>query len=289
MQAHDRDLKLRGMASLKKECVPLKNAEIIAKLNLEQKCALLSGAGTFTTRGCPKAGVPSITLSDGPNGVRKQAGAADHLGLNPSVPATCFPTAATVACSWDPALGEQLGRAMGEEAAAQEVSVLLGPGLNTKRSPLCGRNFEYFSEDPYLSGKLAAAYVRGIQSNGIAACPKHFAVNSQELRRMASDSVVDERTLRELYLTGFEIVVKEAHPKTIMSSYNLVNGTYANENAHLLQDILRRDWGFDGAVVTDWGGSNDHALSVKNGSTLEMPAPGGDAVRELLKLSLIHI
>ena len=261
----------------------MKNAEIIAKLNLEQKCALLSGAGTFTTRGCPKAGVPSITLSDGPNGVRKQAGTADHLGLNPSVPATCFPTAATVACSWDPALGEQLGRAMGEEAAAQEVSVLLGPGLNTKRSPLCGRNFEYFSEDPYLSGKLAAAYVRGIQSNDIAACPKHFAVNSQELRRMASDSVVDERTLRELYLTGFEIVVKEAHPKTIMSSYNLVNGTYANENAHLLQDILRRDWGFDGAVVTDWGGSNDHALGVKNGSTLEMPAPGGDAVRELLK------
>ena len=261
----------------------MKNAEIIAKLNLEQKCALLSGAGTFTTRGCPKAGVPSITLSDGPNGVRKQAGTADHLGLNPSVPATCFPTAATVACSWDPALGEEIGRAMGEEAAAQEVAVLLGPGLNTKRSPLCGRNFEYFSEDPYLSGKLAAAYVRGIQSNDIAACPKHFAVNSRELRRMASDSVVDERTLRELYLTGFEIVVKEAHPKTIMSSYNLVNGTYANENAHLLQDILRRDWGFDGAVVTDWGGSNDHALGVKNGSTLEMPAPGGDAVRELLK------
>lgn len=258
-------------------------ANTIKKLNLEQKCALLSGAGTFTTRDCPKAGVPSITLSDGPNGVRKQAGTADHLGLNPSVPATCFPTAATVACSWDPALGEEIGRAMGEEAAAQEVAVLLGPGLNTKRSPLCGRNFEYFSEDPYLSGKLAAAYVRGIQSNDIAACPKHFAVNSQELRRMASDSVVDERTLRELYLTGFEIVVKEAHPKTIMSSYNLVNGTYANENAHLLQDILRRDWGFDGAVVTDWGGSNDHALGVKNGSTLEMPAPGGDAVRELLK------
>ena len=260
----------------------MKNAEIIAKLNLEQKCALLSGAGTFTTRGYQKAGVPAITLSDGPNGVRKQAGAADHLGLNPSVPATCFPTAATVACSWDPALGEEIGRAMGEEAAAQEVSVLLGPGLNTKRSPLCGRNFEYFSEDPYLSGKMAAAYVRGIQSEGIAACPKHFAANSQELRRMASDSVLDERTLRELYLTGFEIVVKESAPKTIMSSYNLVNGTYANENAHLLQEILRGDWGFTGAVVTDWGGSNDHALGVKNGSTLEMPAPGGDAVRELL-------
>lgn len=252
-------------------------------LTLEQKCALLSGAGTFTTRAYQKAGIPAITLSDGPNGVRKQAGAADHLGLNPSVPATCFPTAATVACSWDPALGEQIGQAMGEEAAAQEVAVLLGPGLNTKRSPLCGRNFEYFSEDPYLSGKMAASYVRGIQSNGISACPKHFAVNSQELRRMASDSVVDERTLRELYLTGFEIVVKEAKPKTIMSSYNLINGTYANENRHLLMDILRGEWSFDGAVVTDWGGSNDHALGVQNGSTLEMPAPGGDAVRELMQ------
>ena len=249
-------------------------------LTLEQKCALLSGATTFGTRALPKNNIPSITLSDGPNGVRKQA---DHLGLNPSVPATCFPTAATVACSWDPALGEQIGQAMGEEAAAQEVAVLLGPGLNTKRSPLCGRNFEYFSEDPYLSGKMAASYVRGIQSNGISACPKHFAVNSQELRRMASDSVVDERTLRELYLTGFEIVVKEAKPKTIMSSYNLINGTYANENRHLLMDILRGEWGFDGAVVTDWGGSNDHALGVQNGSTLEMPAPGGDAVRELMQ------
>ena len=217
-------------------------------LTLEQKCALLSGAGTFTTRAYQKAGIPAITLSDGPNGVRKQAGAADHLGLNPSVPATCFPTAATVACSWDPALGEQIGQALGEEAAAQEVAVLLGPGLNTKRSPLCGRNFEYFSEDPYLSGKMAASYVRGIQSNGISACPKHFAVNSQELRRMASDSVVDERTLRELYLTGFEIVVKEAKPKTIMSSYNLINGTYANENRHLLMDILRGEWGFDGGM-----------------------------------------
>ena len=261
----------------------MKNASIIQKLNLEQKCALLSGATTFGTRALPKNNIPSITLSDGPNGVRKQAGAADHLGLNPSVPATCFPTAATVACSWDPALGEQIGQAMGEEAAAQEVAVLLGPGLNTKRSPLCGRNFEYFSEDPYLSGKMAASYVRGIQSNGISACPKHFAVNSQELRRMASDSVVDERTLRELYLTGFEIVVKEAKPKTIMSSYNLINGTYANENRHLLMDILRGEWGFDGAVVTDWGGSNDHALGVQNGSTLEMPAPGGDAVRELMQ------
>ena len=261
----------------------MKHTDIIKSLSLEQKCALLSGGTVFTTRALPGKGIPAITLSDGPNGVRKQAGAADHLGLNPSVPATCFPTSATVANSWDPALGEAIGEAMGEEAAAQEVSVLLGPGLNIKRSPLCGRNFEYFSEDSYLAGKMAAGYVRGIQKNGIAACPKHFAVNSQELRRMASDSIVDERTLREIYLTGFEIVVKEAKPKTIMSSYNLINGTYANENAHLLKDILRKDWGFEGAVVTDWGGSNDHALGVKNGSTLEMPFPGDDSVRELMK------
>lgn len=262
----------------------MKHLETLLKtMTLEEKCALLSGKATFQTRGYKKYDIPAITLSDGPNGVRKQAGEADHLGLNPSVPATCFPPAATVACSWDTALGEEIGTALGEEAAAQQVAVLLGPGLNIKRNPLCGRNFEYFSEDPYLSGKLAAAYVRGIQRSGVAACPKHFAVNSQELRRMASDSVVDERTLRELYLTGFEIVVREAAPKTIMTSYNLVNGVYANENAHLLQDILRGDWGFDGAVITDWGGSNDHALGVKRGSTLEMPAPGGDSVRELLR------
>ena len=256
---------------------------IIQQLSLEQKCALLSGAATFKTRALPQYGIPAIWLSDGPHGLRKQAGPADHLGQNPSEPATCFPTASAVASSWDPALGEEIGRALGEEAAAQDVAVVLGPGLNTKRSPLCGRNFEYFSEDPYLSGKMAAAYIRGIQANGVAACPKHFAANSQELRRMATDSVVDERTLRELYLTNFEIAVKEGAPKTIMTSYNLVNGTYANENPHLLKEILRDDWGFTGAVVTDWGGSNDHALGVKNGSTLEMPAPGLDSVRELIR------
>ena len=261
----------------------MQNTELLLKnLTLEEKCALLSGAETFKTRGMPKHGIPQIWLSDGPHGLRKQAGESDHLGLNPSVPATCFPTASAIANSWNIALGEEIGAALGEEAAAQEVSVLLGPGLNMKRNPLCGRSFEYFSEDPYLAGKLAAGYIRGIQSKGVAACPKHFAVNSQETRRMASDSIVDERTLREIYLTGFEIAVKEGHPRSIMSSYNLVNGTYANENKHLLMDILRGEWGFDGAVITDWGGSNDHALGVKNGSTLEMPAPGGDSVRELL-------
>ena len=261
----------------------MQNTELLLKkLTLEEKCALLSGAETFKTRGMPEHGIPQIWLSDGPHGLRKQAGESDHLGLNPSVPATCFPTASAVANSWDAALGEEIGAALGEEAAAQEVSVVLGPGLNMKRNPLCGRSFEYFSEDPYLAGKLAAGYIRGIQSKGVAACPKHFAVNSQETRRMASDSIVDERTLREIYLTGFEIAVKEGHPRSIMSSYKLVNGTYANENKHLLMEILRGEWGFDGAVITDWGGSNDHALGVKNGSTLEMPAPGGDSVRELL-------
>lgn len=251
--------------------------ETINSLTLEEKAAFLQGWSTWTSYEKKNSGIPVCFLSDGPHGLRKQAGAGDHLGLNASIPATCFPTAATMANSWDEALGEELGRALGREAAANGVNVLLGPGLNMKRSPLCGRNFEYFSEDPYLAGKMAAAYIRGIQENGVAACPKHFAVNSQELRRMAMDSVVDERTLREIYLTGFEIAVKEGKPRSIMSSYNKVNGTYANENAHLLKEILRDDWGFDGFVVTDWGADNDHALGVKNGSNLVMPAPGPDA------------
>ena len=261
----------------------MKHQDMIKKLTLEQKCALLSGKNTWQTQTYPKQGVPAIWLSDGPNGLRKQAGPADHLGLNPSEPATCFPTAATVANSWDPALGEEIGKALGEETASYRVNVILGPGLNTKRSPLCGRDFEYFSEDPYLSGKLAAGYVRGIQSVGVSACPKHFAANNQELRRMASNSVLDERTLRELYLTGFEIAVKEGRPKCIMTSYNRVNGTYANENHHLLQDILHGEWGYDGAVVTDWGGSNDHVEGVREGSTLEMPCPGFGSAKRLMQ------
>ena len=248
--------------------------EIIGKLTLEEKAALLQGWTTWTSREVKRLHIPAIFMSDGPTGLRKQAGAGDHLGLNASVPATCFPTAATMANSWDPELGERLGETLGAEAAAERVHVVLGPGLNMKRSPLCGRNFEYFSEDPYLAGKMAAAYVRGIQSKGPAACPKHFAVNSQELRRMAMDSVVDERTLREVYLTGFEIAVKEGHAQALMTSYNMVNGTYANENRHLLTDILRKDWGFDGYIVTDWGGDNNHTEGVRAGSNLVMPAPG---------------
>lgn len=257
--------------------------EYIRTLTLEEKAAVLQGWTTWTSREVKRLGIPAIFLSDGPHGLRKQAGAGDHLGLNASVPATCFPTAATMANSWDPALGEELGRALGEEAAANDVNVVLGPGLNMKRSPLCGRNFEYFSEDPFLAGKMAAAYVRGIQANGVSACPKHFAVNSQELRRMSMDSVLDERTLREIYLTGFEIAVKEGAPKCVMSSYNMVNGTYANENYHLLTEILRSEWGFDGFVVTDWGADNDHVEGVRNGSNLVMPAPGPDCAIQIVK------
>ena len=256
--------------------------DLIQQMTLEEKCSLLSGRDVWTTRPIERLGIPSIFLSDGPTGVRKQMGAGDHLGLNASVPATCLPTAATMANSWNPELSRKVGQLVGQEAVCQQVNVLLGPGLNIKRSPLCGRNFEYFSEDPYLSGKMAAAFVQGVQANGISACPKHFAVNSQELRRMANDSVLDERTLREIYLTGFEIAVKEGQPKTIMTSYNLVNGTYANENEHLLEEILVQDWGYQGAVVTDWGGSNDHVEGVRVGSHLEMPGTGGDSERELI-------
>ena len=261
----------------------IKHQATIQQMTLEEKCYLFSGKDFWQTRAVERLGIVNMSLSDGPHGVRKQEGAGDQLGLNGSLPATCFPTAATIANSWDPALGEEIGEYLGEEAASQGVGVLLGPGLNIKRSPLCGRNFEYFSEDPYLAGKMAAGYVRGIQKNGISACPKHFACNSQELRRMASDSVLDERTLREIYLTGFEIAVKESHPKSIMSSYNRINGVYANENWHLLQEILRDEFGFDGFVVSDWGASNDHVEGVRNGSHLEMPTTGGDSDLELVE------
>ena len=261
----------------------LKYEKIINQMTLEEKARMMSGKNTWETVDFPQYGIPSMTLSDGPHGLRRQAGAGDHLGLNASLPATCFPTAASVANSWDEKLGEEIGVALAEEAVTMDVNVILGPGLNIKRSPLCGRNFEYFSEDPYHAGKMAAAYIRGIQSQGIAACPKHFAANSQELRRMANDSVVDERTFRELYTTGFEIAVKEGKAKSIMSSYNEVNGIYANENSHMLQEILVDEWGFDGFVVSDWGGSNDHALGVKNGSHLEMPGTGNSGVHDIVE------
>lgn len=261
----------------------LKYETIIRQMSLEEKALLMSGKNTWETVDYEKYGIPSMVMSDGPHGLRRQLGTGDQLGLNESVPATCFPTAAAVANSWDEQLGERIGEALAEEAVTMGVNVILGPGLNIKRSPLCGRNFEYFSEDPYLSGKMAAAYIRGIQKKGISACPKHFAANSQELRRMANNSVVDERTLRELYTTGFEIAVKEGKAKAIMSSYNEVNGIYSNENAHLLQEILKEEWGFQGCVISDWGGSNDHAKGVKCGSHLEMPGTGRSGMRDILQ------
>ena len=253
----------------------------LEELSVTEKAAMLSGGSEWDSRGNEKAGIPNFVMSDGPHGVRRQLGEGDHLGLGASKPATCFPTAGTVANSWDPALAEEMGEALGKEAHDLDVNVLLGPGMNIKRNPLCGRNFEYYSEDPIVAGRMAAGLIRGIQSNGVSACPKHFAVNSQELRRQASNSVVDERTMREIYLTAFEIAVREAAPMTIMTSYNEINGVYAHENKHLLQDILRDEWGFDGMVVSDWGGSNSAVAAVKAGGSLEMPSPGYTSVREL--------
>ena len=251
-------------------------------LTLLQAAALLSGASAWDSRAIPAANVPSFVMSDGPHGVRRQLGDADHLGIAQSEKATCFPTASALAATWNPELTRDMGEALGLEARSLGVDVLLGPGLNIKRSPLCGRNFEYFSEDPILAGTMAAGLVDGIQSTGTAACPKHFALNSQELRRMASDSIVDERTMREIYLTGFEIVCRTARPRAIMSSYNLVNGTYAHENKHLLTDILRTEWGFDGMVVSDWGGSNSAVAAARAGGSLEMPAPGLAGARQIV-------
>lgn len=254
----------------------------IERLSLLEKAALLSGGGAWKSRALPRRGLPALFFSDGPHGIRKQEGVGDHLGLNASLPATCFPTAATVANSWDTALAEEVGEALGSEARSQGVDILLGPGLNIKRSPLCGRNFEYFSEDPYLSGKLAAAYVRGIQRGGALACVKHYAVNSQEFRRMTLNAEVDERALREIYLTGFEIAVKEGKPGALMTSYNQVNGLQSNENPQLMLEILRKEWGYDGMVVTDWGGSDDHIRGIQCRTTIEMPDPGLHAAREVM-------
>lgn len=253
------------------------------EMTLVEKASLMSGANFWNTKPIARLGIPSIMLTDGPHGLRKQAGAADHLGLNASIPATCFPTAATLANSWDAALVERVGVALGREARAEKVSVLLGPGLNIKRNPLAGRNFEYFSEDPLLAGTLAAAMIRGIQSQGVAASAKHFAVNSQETHRMSIDEIVDERALHELYLEGFRLAITRGRAWTVMSSYNKVNGTYANENRELLDDILRRRWGFTGLVVTDWGGNNDRVAGLVAGNALEMPSTDGVTDREIVR------
>lgn len=260
----------------------MKHADIISKLTAEEKASLCSGADFWHTKAVQRLGIAQMLMTDGPHGLRKQVGRSDHLGLAVSYPATCFPTASCAANSWDEALIEQMGRCLGEEMLKERIGILLGPGVNIKRSPLCGRNFEYYSEDPLLAGKCAAALIRGVQSLGVAACVKHFAANSQEHLRMTNDSVVDERTLREIYLPAFELAVKEGKVKCLMTSYNRVNGQYANENTHLLQDILTRDWGYDGLIVTDWGGGNDRVRGLIAGNSLEMPGTGGETDRQIL-------
>ncbi len=260
----------------------MKYKDLIKKMTLEEKASLMSGKDFWQTQDIERLGVNSMFLADGPHGIRKQAVAADQFGLNVGIPATCFPTAATVANSWNEELGEKIGEYLGEEAISQKVNVLLGPGVNMKRNPLCGTNFEYFSEDPYLAGKMVAGYIRGIQSHGISACVKHFCVNNQEERRMAIDTIVDERTLREIYLTAFEIAVKEGRTKAIMSSYNMLNGTYTNENMHLMNTILRGEWNYKGCVITDWGGSNDRIAGLIAGNELEMPTTSGETDEEII-------
>ncbi len=250
-------------------------AELVKQLTLEEKAGLCSGLDFWHLKGVERLGVPSVMVSDGPHGLRKQDDSADHLGINDSIEAVCFPAACAAAASFDEGMLEELGDALGEECRAEGVSVLLGPALNIKRSPLCGRNFEYFSEDPFLAGKLAAAQVRGVQRWDVGACPKHFAANNQEHRRMTCSSELDERTLREIYLAAFETVVKEARPWTMMCAYNRVNGVFASENRHLLTRILREEWGFDGFVMSDWGAVNDRVEGLAAGLDLEMPGSGG--------------
>ncbi|MDR2566075.1 MAG: glycoside hydrolase family 3 C-terminal domain-containing protein [Bifidobacteriaceae bacterium] len=249
--------------------------QLLEQLTDQEKLSLLDGLDFWHTQPVERLGIPALMLTDGPHGLRKQSGAADHLGLNQSVPATCFPTASALASSWDADLVQEIGRALGEEARAEQVAVVLGPGLNIKRSPLCGRNFEYFSEDPALGGTLAAAMARGIQSQGIGACLKHFAANNQETDRMRVSAEIDPRTLREIYLAGFERAVRASQPWTVMSSYNRINGTYAAGSRWLLTDLLRDSWGFDGLVMSDWGGTDNRPEDLKAGLDLEMPSSSG--------------
>ncbi|GAB3305953.1 glycoside hydrolase family 3 C-terminal domain-containing protein [Pseudoclavibacter terrae] len=254
----------------------------ITTLTLEQKASLLSGHDFWTTKSIAEVGIPSIVLTDGPHGIRRQAGDADHLGINDAEPSTCFPPAVAVGSSWDPEVAAQLGAAVGREALAFGVSVVLGPGINIKRSPLCGRNFEYYSEDPLLSGVLGAAHVTAMQEVGPGASVKHFAANNQEHERMRISADIDERTLREIYLPAFERVVKESAPATVMCSYNKVNGVYASHNPWLLTDVLRTDWGFEGAVVSDWGAVSDRVAGVAAGMDLEMPGSGGTTDQQIV-------
>ncbi len=259
-----------------------KAMNLVKEMTLEEKAGLLSGKNFWRLKGIERLGLNSIMVTDGPHGLRKQAGDTDHLGLNDSVPSTSFPTASATACSYDPELLRRMGEALGEKCISEEVATILGPGINIKRNPLCGRNFEYFSEDPYLAGELATALIQGIQSKGVGTSLKHYAVNNQESARMTVDAQVDERALREIYLAGFEAAVKKAKPWTVMASYNKINGTYACSNKYILTDILRKEWGFEGIVVSDWGAVNDRVDNVRAGMDLEMPGTNADSDNEVV-------
>lgn len=252
-------------------------------MTLREKISLCEGKNFWETRDFPQYGIPSMFMCDGPHGLRKQEGIEkDYLGVNESRPATCFPAAVSTACSWDEELIGKIGAAIAGEALDQGAGLLLGPGVNIKRNPLCGRNFEYFSEDPYLAGKLAASYIKNAQKNGIGTCLKHFACNNQEYKRLNSDSILDERTLREIYLTPFEIAVREGKPKAVMCAYNKINGIYCSDNKELLTGILRNEWGFDGVVITDWGAMNDRIAAFKAGCDLNMPGGSNYMEKEVL-------
>ena len=257
--------------------------ELIAQMTLEEKAGLLSGEDFWHTKGVERLGVPKSMVSDGPHGLRKQDEQADHLGINDSIKAVCFPAASATAASFDPDMIEKMGEALGDACQHEKLSVLLGPAVNIKRSPLCGRNFEYFSEDPYLTGVMATALIKGIQSKNVGTSIKHFALNNQEHRRMSSSSDCDEKTIREIYFPAFEMAVKEAQPWTVMCSYNRINGTFASENPWLLTDVLRKEWGFEGYVMSDWGAVSDRVAGVAAGLDLEMPASGGINDRKVVE------
>ena len=257
--------------------------KLLSEMTLEEKCSLLSGADFWHTKAVERLGIPAMMMSDGPHGLRKQDQTGDHLGINDSIKAVCFPTACATAASFDREAVRAIGREIGKACQHEDLGVILGPAVNIKRSPLCGRNFEYFSEDPYLAGEMAVSLIDGVQSQGVGTSIKHFAANSQEHRRMSSDSVIDERTLREIYFPAFEQAVKRAKPWTVMCSYNKLNGTHASQNRELLTGVLREDWGFDGLVMSDWGAVSDRVAGVPAGLDLEMPSSGGSNDRRVMK------
>lgn len=257
--------------------------ELISRMTLEEKAGMCSGLDFWNLKNVDRLGIPSVMVSDGPHGLRKQDENGDHLGLNESIKAVCFPPACLSACSFDRELMTEFGQVIGKEAQANDISVILGPAVNIKRSPLCGRNFEYYSEDPCLAGEAAAAFIRGVQSQHVGTSVKHFAANNQEFNRMSNSSEVDERTLREIYFPAFETAVKKSQPYTVMCSYNRINGTYASEDPWLLTDILRDEWGFEGYVMSDWGAVNDRVEALKAGLDLEMPSTGGVTDQEIMK------